>query len=67
LDETDFPDEGPAPGPWPEPGEFVKQRPSRPNLDDSKKTADERARDTLRRRLIEMIRRNEEIRRQKPR
>jgi hypothetical protein len=67
MDETDFPDEGPASGRWPETGEFVKPRPSRPNLDDSKKKADERVRDALRRRLIEMIRRNEETRRQKPR
>jgi hypothetical protein len=62
----DFPDEVQAIWQSAGTGEIVNQPAKTTRAIDAKKP-DERAREQLRKRLIEMIRRNEEIRRDKPR
>ena len=62
----DFPDECISPASRRE-GETVNTRPAKKTLREDPKKPDERVRELLRQRLIEMIRRNESVRREKSR
>jgi hypothetical protein len=70
--EMDFPDEVHEPGSRATWGEIVTKPPVQPPRIDpprseQAKSSDDRTRELLRQRLMDMIRRNEEIRRDKPR